>query len=235
MTDTAPPESTVPPPLPEDVAIFVREWDKPWKGPMLLAFARVLNETQACRIVGIARSTNQLGRKEDPAYEAAWQESRAIGVDLLAQVAHRRATTGEPERITRTKRVRDEHGNVIGEEVVVTEQTTVDNSMLRWLLSRQDPRRFGDRTELLVAGDPERPVQVEIYREPTPERRLELAQLAIEMGTPSPPVTGETIDGNGYLLAETTDEPSAVVEPDDGMHDEDDLADEHSGGEQDEE
>lgn len=193
---TTPPE---PPVVPEDddraAALIDREWSKPWMATFLAALSKIPNYSAACRTAGISRETYRRNRDSDEEFRNASIDAREIAVDLMEQIAHRRATVGEPHVVTRTRRRRvpDENGNmiVLEEETTTTEDVEISNAVLMRLLEAHRPERFSRRSDVHWSGDAPTsgPVVVVVDRVPTRERMLELAALAREL-EPPPVVEG---------------------------------------------
>lgn len=125
-------------------------------------------------------------RKEDPVFGEAWREALAVGADLLEQVAWRRATVGEPKRVTTVRTKRDASGQVVEEETVVSETNRVSDLLLRDQLRAAKPELYGDRVQHTGFGDG--PIQIEVGpRVRTVERLAELYEIALREGLVRPP------------------------------------------------
>lgn len=190
-----------------EVALTVREWSEPWMQRFLAAFAQTLNVSGASRYAGVSRETAYRHRRLDAVFAESWLEAREIGVELREQVADRWATTGEPRTVTRTtvKRAIVDGALVTVEEVTVTE-TSVEKSpqLLMFLLGAHKPEKYRTRHEVRhrVPGDggPEEPATNEVWRQPTRERMLELAALAVQIEVPA------VIDGTATVDVEPGDD-----------------------------
>ena len=64
------------------------------KHAFLAALASSCSVTKACVVVNIARQTAYEWRAEDPAFAAAWEKAKQIGVEALEDEAMRRALDG---------------------------------------------------------------------------------------------------------------------------------------------
>lgn len=168
------------------------EWDRPWKGPFLAAFAITGNVSEAARRVGISRVHASNTRHTDEQFDRAWVEAEEIATDLLEEIAWNRARVGEPRRLVRTKY--DEQGNT--SEVVVEETNVISNALLITLLKARRPEKYRERFEHRVTGAEGGPIRVEVDRRPTRERMLALLELAKELERP------DTIDGEATEIEE---------------------------------
>lgn len=166
-------------------------WNRPWKGPFLVAFALNGNASEAARRVGISREHATRERHLDPQFDEAWKEADLIGTDFLELLAWRRATIGEPKRVTRVKY--DAKGEVL--ERTVEESSVISNGLLLALLKARDPAKYRERYEHRVVGGDGGPVRVEVDRYPTRERMLELVKLARELELPDT-IDGEAVDAD---------------------------------------
>lgn len=167
-------------------ALTQYDWDRPWKGPFLAAFAITGNVSEAARRTGISRVHATNTRHTDEQFDRAWVEAEEIGTDRLEEIAWLRATVGEPRRVVRTKY--DEQGNT--SEVSVEESSVISNALLITLLKARRPEKYRERFEHRVTGDQGGPIRVEVDRRPTRERMLALVELAKELER-----APETIDG----------------------------------------
>lgn len=170
---------------PEDI-LGSNVWAAPWMGPFLEALCKIPNISAACRTVGISRGTYRNYRLADEDFAAAVAVAKDVGLDLLEQIAHRRATIGEPRQQTRTsrRRVQGENGQmeVIEETTVTVEETEISNALLMRMLEAHRPERWSRNARPGWQGDqPSGPVIVVVERVPTRERMLELAALAREL------------------------------------------------------
>jgi hypothetical protein len=133
----------------------------PWERPFLEALARVPNVRAACVAANCDRTNAYRQRKRDPEFAAAWDTAIEQSVDLLEQVAHRRATTGEPRVETRIRLRRDEAGNMVEEERTEVTAPHISDVLLIFLLKAHRPEKFRDRYDVRHAGPDGGPVQVE--------------------------------------------------------------------------
>jgi hypothetical protein len=124
-------------------------------------------------------------RVEDEEFAKAWLEAVDVGVELLERIAHNRAAVGEPKTVTR-RTVKTVDGKVVEETVVEEESVEVSNTLLIFLLKAHRPMMYRERVDhRITGGDGQGPVRVEVYREPTRDRMLELAELAVTLELPN--------------------------------------------------
>lgn len=186
---------------PTTTALEPREWTHPWQAAFLEALALMPNVSAACQRVGVSRPRVYQVRESDPAFAEAWANAVDVGVDLLERIAHARATTGEP-KVTTRRTVKKEGGKVVEEVEVVEETTLISNALLIFLLKAHRPTMYRERIDHRHLGpDGAGPVQVEVYREPTRERMLELAALAQELELPSGQVVPAVIESSASKTA----------------------------------
>lgn len=197
MATTPPDPPAVPVADAERVAALIdREWPKRWMAPFLEALCKIPNFSAACRAAGISRETYRRNRESDEDFRNAVTEALAIAVDLIEQIAHRRATVGEPHVVTRTHRRRapNEDGAmvVLEETTTTTEETQISNAILMRLLEAHRPEKFSRRSDVHHSGDvpSSGPTVVVVERIPTRERMLELVELARELEPGPPDVDG---------------------------------------------
>lgn len=171
---------------PSTTALTDRDWgtDKPWKTAFLISLSRLPNVSAACRHAGISHGHVYNERRADPAFADAWNEAREVGLDLLEQIAHRRATVGEQRRIVRTTATTRNYINGDGDPVVETTETTVeivsneiDNAILMRLLAAHRPETWGPHVTHRHTGDEGGPVRHEIYRVPDADRLDKLMEV----------------------------------------------------------
>lgn len=164
------------------------------------ALAQMPNASLAARAAGVSRGhaydvrTGRRGFK-DEAFAEAWAEAIDISVEMAEAVARTRALRGEPRTVTRTRRVTDEHGNLVTEEITTEETHHISDTLLIFLLKAHKPEMYRERYDVRHSGADGGPVQVEmneIYRRPTAERMRELIQLARELEEPV--IEGEIVD-----------------------------------------
>lgn len=182
-------------PTPEERAdqLADRDYTRPWMRIFIRALTVMPNISVAARAADVTRSNAYLARDHDADFAAAWDEAKEVALDLLEQIAHQRATTGEERRETRTvtKRV---DGHVVEETTTVVTRVHVSDGMLLALLRRHRPAAWRDTNVLPETDAPPRPV--EVYRIPSPERRRELLRLASEL-EPAAVVEGTATRVNG--------------------------------------
>lgn len=176
-------------------AIVDRDWPNPWQRPFLDALSRIPNVSAAVRIVGINYSYAYEARSKDAEFAAAWEEAVNVACDLLEQIAHRRATSGEARRSTRTRRKREANSQgamvLVEEETTEIEETHISDTLLQFLLKAHRPEKYRERVDHRHSGGDGGPVVIdEIYRRPTRERMLGLLELAHKHELP-------VIEGNG--------------------------------------
>lgn len=158
-----------------------QDWPQSWMGPFLIAYSQMRNISAACRIVGISYANVKKRRGSDPEFAEAMLEAQAVATDLLRQIAHRRSTVGEARHTVRRRIKRDSAGNVLEDETVEYDETVIDNRLLERQLVAYAPE-FAARVE--HTGEGGGPIEHRIYRKPSHERLLGLAQLTRELGAP---------------------------------------------------
>ena len=123
---------------------------------------------KAARTAGISRAEAYRWRNEDPAFDRAWVEAVAEGIDKLEDEAFRRAVDGYNART-----VRDKDGNII------SEMRKYSDGLLTLLLKTRRPETFNRPPEIISSG-----VNVHV--------RLEEAQARLErLGLPMPVIEGD--------------------------------------------
>lgn len=158
-----------------------REHARAWMPAFLEALSLIPNVVDAARHASISQSTVYWWRANDADFAEAWAEAKESGVSLLERIAHTRATTGDAKRVVRrtTKTVDGKEVEVVE---TVEEQQVVSNALLIFLLKAHKPETYRERVDHRhTGGDGQGPIQLEVYREPTHERMLELARLAREL------------------------------------------------------
>ncbi|MFL5312238.1 MAG: hypothetical protein ACJ79H_17535 [Myxococcales bacterium] len=161
--------------------IELREWEKPWKGAFLLFLARQPNVSAACRVAGISRETAYHERREDPLFADAWLEARAVGIELLEQIAHQRATVGHDIKIVRRRVKTGPDGKVIEEDVTTEERVEVSDQLLVTLLKAYKPEMYRERYDVRHSPGDEPDVPPPTGpRVRSRERREELLRIAAE-------------------------------------------------------
>lgn len=181
---------------PAPTALTPRTWKLHWQSAFLIALSRMPNVSAACRSAGVALSTVYEQREREPAFREAWEEARKIAVEVLEGIAYRRATVGEPKRVTRHRVKRDAAGTLLEEETVEEESVFISNALLITLLKAHRPELYRERYEVRHQGPEGGPIQVEVYRQPDRDRLRELARLALELeeGTVDGEVVSEDDD-----------------------------------------
>jgi hypothetical protein len=172
-------------------------------GAFLDTLCRLPNVAAAARAVGIARAYAYQARDAHPDFAEAWKEAVDIGVELLEQTAHRRASVGESRIETRRRTKRGPGGEVLEEEVIEVTSNEVSDGLLMFLLKSYRPERYRERVDHRHSGDPGAPVVVEVNRVPTRERMRELVQLAHELEMP-------LLEGEAVRVSENGSEPEAA-------------------------
>lgn len=157
------------------------QWSKPWQQTFLDNMALLPNASAAARAAGINRNYAYDVRRDDPAFREAWDAAREVGLDLLEQIVHRRATTGEALTTTRTRVKTDAGGNVIERETIETTQNVISNTLLVRLLAAHRPARWGNQVDVYHSGDapPQAPTGP---RKRTRERTAELVEIMRDEG-----------------------------------------------------
>lgn len=145
------------------------------------------NVAAACRVVGISRQLAYVRRAEDPEFRDSWVEAVDVSIDLMEQIAHRRATTGEARTVVSTRRRRELNAEgvlvVVAEETTETVETHVSDSLLVTMLKAHRPDRYRERVDHRHSGDQDNPVAIEaVYRRPHEERVKDLLRIAREQG-----------------------------------------------------
>jgi hypothetical protein len=123
--------------------------------------------TSACMQAGVARRTATEWRSSDPEFSEAFEESYAIGVEVLEKEAYRRAVDGNERPVF-------QRGVQIGTE------RQFSDSLLMFLLKARDPR-FRDKATVEMTGKDGGPVQTEgidLSKLSIDERRSILAAAA---------------------------------------------------------
>lgn len=169
------------------------EFRRPWMRAFVAALARSGEVASAARAAEINYDHVYDVRKKDPVFAAAWREAEEVSVDLLEQLAIRRATTGEEKVVTRTTRKFSSEPQpplpdgtaqpdrlVLVEESVVEERVNVkSDAMLMFLLKARRPDRFRERIDPARIINPD-PGPVEVYRPVDDERAYAIAVLMVE-------------------------------------------------------
>ncbi len=140
--------------------------------------------TAAAKLAGVARTHVYWARDHDPPFRAAWENALEQSCDGLEVFAYRMCSTGL--EITETRRTVERKLGPDGRLIVTQE---VEEEITRSVLSPQmvmfllrayrpetyavSPRRVAHDTSGAPATRPP------IYRQPDPERALELARIAL--------------------------------------------------------
>jgi hypothetical protein len=109
---------------------------QPIKDRLIEALHSGASPGKAARAAGISRAEAYRWREEDPAFDRAWVEAVAEGIDKLEDEAFRRAHDGYNART-----VRDKDGNII------SEMREYSDSLLTLLLKVRRPETFNRPTE----------------------------------------------------------------------------------------
>lgn len=181
-------------------------WQPSWKGRFLDALTRLPNVAAAARSAGISRQRAYQAQEEDAEFAAAWAAARDIGVELMEQIAHRRATVGEQTRTTRITTETDKEGKIVRQVEVIEESTSISNALMIFLLKAYRPEVYRERYEPRHSIPPGGAIvrEFEIYRMPTHERMLELARIARELE----PGVDAVIEGTSVVVVEEIERPA---------------------------
>jgi len=123
---------------------------------------------KAARTAGISRAGAYRWRNEDPAFDRAWVEAVAEGIDKLEDEAFRRAVDGYNART-----VRDKDGNII------SEMREYSDSLLALLLKVRRPETFN------------RPVEAVSSRVDVRVSLSEARERLERLGLPIPEIEGD--------------------------------------------
>ena len=140
---------------------------QPIKDRIVEALRAGMSPGKAARTAGISRDQAYNWRNEDPAFDRAWVEAVAEGIDKLEDEAFRRAVDGN------ARTVRDKDGNII------SEMREYSDSLLTLLLKVRRPETF-NRPNEVVSSRLDVPVSLSEARE-----RLE------RLGLPMPVIEGD--------------------------------------------
>lgn len=154
-----------------------------WQEEFLEAFGLLGIQTEAARAARVSTKTVARERERNEAFEERFKESERLANGVLLRFLHDRGTTGQPvtrtERTTRTTTDKDGNKTVTVVEVEVSSRIISTPALLSLCKARM-PELFDDR--LRVVGNDGGAIQVaEVYREPTPERALELARVVVDL------------------------------------------------------
>lgn len=191
--DTPDPQST-------EIALTRRDWDRPWKGAFMQAYALTANIASSARAAGMSRGWVHEVMKSDPLFREAMAEAREVAVDMLEALARKRATQDRRVVVTRTRTLRDASGRVLEEETVEETKVTEgsSDSLVLALLRSQRPEVYGVHAEMRMVGHDGGAVRVEVTRSPSDERVRELLVLAGELGMGDEVVEGEAVEVDEY-------------------------------------
>lgn len=198
------------------------EFRRPWMRAFVAVLARTGEISSAARAAGINSKWVHVVRNDDPVFAEAWQEALDVSIDLLEQIAIRRATVGEEKVVTRTTRkfiVPESALGADGEAVVpagsrMVEETVVEervmvrsDALLMFMLKARRPDTYRERPDPLHGVD-RGPTVVQVYRFPDTERARALALLAAERGElPAGPPLPDVEHTNGDGPAGNGDQP----------------------------
>lgn len=137
-----------------------------WKSVFLLNLAKVPVVTHACTAAGVSRVLAYNYRREDKAFEAAWNDAIEDGIDNAEAEAYRRGVTGFTEPLTHqgqisyeTEKYLDDAGaerfrfatDPEGNKIPITVRKHSD-PMLQFFLKGRRRSVYGDKQELTGAG-----------------------------------------------------------------------------------
>lgn len=137
-----------------------------WKSIFLLNLAKVPVVTHACTAAGVSRVLAYNYRREDKAFEAAWNDAIEDGIDNAEAEAYRRGVTGFSEPLTHqgqisyeTEKYLDEEGDERfrfatdpeGNKIPITIRKHSD-TLLQFFLKGRRRAVYGDKQELTGAG-----------------------------------------------------------------------------------
>jgi hypothetical protein len=97
------------------------------------------NVSRACQAVDIARMTAYEWRDEDPAFAAAWERAKAIGMDALEDEATRRAFEGFDRPI-------------VHQGVITATMREYSDTLAIFLLKGGKPEKYRERIDQNVNG-----------------------------------------------------------------------------------
>ncbi len=112
-----------------------------WQTPFLEKLAECGNVTRACKAAKVARWTAYRHRRDDPAFERAWDEALSIAVGLLEDEAWRRAREGWLEPVFFKG---EQQGSV----------RKYSDTLLIFLLKAHNPAKYRENLDLTSGGQP---------------------------------------------------------------------------------
>lgn len=151
-----------------------------WQEGFLDSFALLGIQSEAARRSNVSLDTIGRERQRDPEFAHRFDEAMAQANGVLLRFLHERATTGQKFRRTETTTKTKANGEI---ETTVSEIETsiISTPALLALCKARMPESFGDQVRVAHTGAAGGPVQVEIYRQPTPERARELLEMTAEL------------------------------------------------------
>jgi hypothetical protein len=137
-----------------------------WALGWLAAFSQNGNATNACEVVGIARSTAYFLADRDKVFAAAWAEAKEEAADRIELEIHRRAVDGVLEP-------------VFYQGVKVSSIRKYSDPLLALLAGATRPAKFRTRIDNTITGANGGPVQtMPVAFDPAQLDRLDDAELA---------------------------------------------------------
>ncbi|MDE2100069.1 MAG: hypothetical protein KGL39_22635 [Patescibacteria group bacterium] len=107
------------------------------KAAFLKAFAAVGIVKFAAQVARVDRRTVYKWLEGDPAFKSDYEQAERDAVNVLEQAAFKRAVAG----VKSVRSFYDRNGNIINQETEVK----YSDSLLQFLLTARDPKRFGKR------------------------------------------------------------------------------------------
>lgn len=121
-------------------------WDREaWLGTF--EYSKMVSE--ACRMVGISRSTAYKERERNPEFRAAWDELNTRVVESLEQEAYRRAVEGVDRMVVSA-------GRKLGTE------KQFSDTLLALLLKANRPEKYRERVDVAHSGGVQSDVKVRV-------------------------------------------------------------------------
>lgn len=105
--------------------------------------------SEACRMIGIARSTAYLERQRNEEFAVAWADVEERATERLESEAFRRAHDGVSKMVVSA-------GQVLGQEQVYSD------GLLQFLLKAKRPERYRDRVDVAHSGQVKKDVHVRV-------------------------------------------------------------------------
>lgn len=177
-------------PAKKDVGGKPRRTD--WQDPFLEAFGLMGIVTEAGRHARVSLDTIKRERDRNPEFAERYGEAERRANGVLLRFLHDRATTGQKV----TRRTTATRTAPTGEvEVTVTEIETavISTPALLALCKARMPELFDRVSRTEITGADGAPLQIEeVYREATPERALELAQIVVDLEAKARSVAAES-------------------------------------------